>query len=176
MCQVPRPCCGVAQASRSACVRPCRRRCWASWASRGIAGEGVARLVRGRSDLACDRRRIRRPHLQPRRRAEERQSVVDVGRRIAGCDAGDVQRVPVRAYRHRHDGDAGIVRSGRRRCWSTVSACLACPASPWPASNMSACSLPSSALCSRRCDCRVELATVCELTILCLVWPCSSAG
>lgn len=34
MCQVPRPCCGVAQASRSACVRPCRRRCWASWASR----------------------------------------------------------------------------------------------------------------------------------------------
>ena len=32
------------------------------------------------------------------------------------------------------------------------------------------------ALCSRRCDCRVELATVCELTILCLVWPCSSAG
>lgn len=55
------------------------------------------------------------PHLQPRRRAEERQSVVDVGRRIAGCDAGDVQRVPVRAYRHRHDGDAGIARSGRRR-------------------------------------------------------------
>lgn len=34
--------------------------------------------------------------------------MVDVGRRIAGCDAGDVQRVPVRAYRHRHDGDAGI--------------------------------------------------------------------
>lgn len=38
----------------------------------GIAGEGIARLVRGRSDLACDRRRIRRPHLQPRRRAEEK--------------------------------------------------------------------------------------------------------
>ena len=85
------------------------------WSCAGIAGEGIARLVRGRSDLACDRRRIRRPHLQPRRRAEERQSVVDVGRRIAGCDAGDVQRVPVRAYRHRHDGDAGIARSGRRR-------------------------------------------------------------
>ena len=46
---------------------------------------------------------------------KKRQSVVDVGRRIAGCDAGDVQRVPVRAYRHRHDGDAGIARSGRRR-------------------------------------------------------------
>ena len=25
-------------------------------------------------------------------------------------------------------------------CWSTVSACLACHASPWPASNTSACS------------------------------------
>lgn len=91
--------------------------------------------------ISLDRRRIRRPHLQPRRRAEERQSVVDVGRRIAGCDAGDVQRVPVRAYRHRHDGDAGITRPGSAEdCWSTVSACLACPASPWPASNTSACS------------------------------------
>lgn len=45
MCQVPRPCCGVAQASRSACVRPCRRRCWASWASLASFAVGLISLA-----------------------------------------------------------------------------------------------------------------------------------
>ena len=43
------------------------------------------------------------------------------------------------AYLSAHIGTGMTVMSAED-CWSTVSACLACHASPWPASNTSACS------------------------------------